>query len=97
MFVLLSDDPYNENHSSFRAGVRSDNVHVEVRKKLMRDSDSRHLRTDLELHVPGNGDRALEDILVTMLKAKNGPKTVLTVFFNDGSAMEFFKPFLSSL
>ena len=91
MFVLLSDDPYNENHSSFRAGVRSDNVHVEVRKKLMRDSDSRHLRTDLELHVPGNGDRALEDILVTMLKAKNGPKTVLTVFFNDGSAMEFFK------
>ena len=76
---------------SFTAGLRCDDVHVEVRKQLMQDQVFHPLRTELERNGQANGERKLEDMIHRILKEKSGPTTVLEVFFTDGSAIKFFK------
>ncbi len=76
---------------SFTAGLRCDDVHVEVRKKLMQDQVFHPLRTELERNGQANGERKLEDMVHRILKEKSGPTTVLEIFFTDGSAIKFFK------
>ena len=89
--LFVFDVMISEHFLSFRAGLRCDDAHVEVRKQLMQDQVFHPLRTELERNGQGDGERKLEDMIHRILKEKSGPTTVLEVFFTDGSATKFFK------
>jgi hypothetical protein len=89
--LFVFDVMISEHFLSFRAGLRCDDAHVEVRKQLMQDQVFHPLRTELERNGQGDGERKLEDMIHRILKEKSGPTTVLEVFFTDGSAIKFFK------
>ena len=71
------------------SNLRTDNLHVEVRKKFLLEDTSYQM-----LQVVGNdqqSQRRIERWVTNMLATPSGPTKALQVLYNDGSAYELLK------